>query len=97
MPDQCCPICIGQIPTDPRYPDRLCDDCADRTVDIDGRALNFVNVSLSGGFAAYFADDKTPADVITRDHTVFVDGVRCWADEAYFGGIVLCPAPPANS
>jgi hypothetical protein len=97
MPDQRCPICHAQIPTDPRYPDRLCDACADRAVDIDGRALNFFNVSLSGGFAVYFADDKTPADVVTRDHIVFVDGVRCLADEAYFGGIVLRPARPTNS
>jgi hypothetical protein len=48
---------------------------------------------MSGGFVATFADDKAPAEAVSRDHIVFVDGLRCWADEARFGGIVVRPAP----
>lgn len=34
-------------------------------------------------------DDRKPADVVTESHIVFVDGIKIWADEARFGGIVL--------
>jgi hypothetical protein len=44
---------------------------------------------MSGGFAATFTDDGSPAEEVTRTHLVFVDGRRCTADEARFGGIVL--------
>jgi hypothetical protein len=93
MDSQLCPRCAAEVPTSERYPDRLCADCVSRAVDADGRPLLFYNVSFSGGFRAVFADDQTDADVVSREHLVFVDGVRCWADEARFGGIVLRPAP----
>jgi hypothetical protein len=93
MADQHCPLCGAGVTTSPRYPDHLCTECAGRAVDADGRPLRFYNVSFSGGFRAVFADDETDADAVSRDHLVFVDGVRCWADEARFGGIVLRPAP----
>ncbi|MGA5304205.1 hypothetical protein ACPCHT_30105 [Nucisporomicrobium flavum] len=92
MAIQLCPICGTEVRPNPRYPDHLCQDCAARAVDADGRPLKLFNVSATGGFAAIYADDETPAEAVTRDHIVFVDGVRCVADEARFGGTVIRPS-----
>ncbi|MEV4706712.1 hypothetical protein [Actinoplanes sp. NPDC049316] len=93
MAIQRCPICRTEVRTNPRYPDHLCQDCATRAIAADGRPLKFFNTSATGGFEAIYADDNTPAEAVTRDHVVFVDGVRCVANEARFGGIVIRPAP----
>jgi hypothetical protein len=91
MAIQRCPICLAEVAENPRYPDHLCSECARRAVDADGRPLKFYNTSLSGGFEAIYADDKTPAEAVTRDRIVFVDGAQCVADEARFGGIIIRP------
>jgi hypothetical protein len=93
MTTQHCPICRTGVRPNPRYPDYLCTECAGRAVSVDGRPLRFHNPSLSGGFEAIYADDETPAQAVTRDHIVLVDGVRCLANEARFGGIVIRPVP----
>jgi hypothetical protein len=40
---------------------------------------------MSGGFEAKYADDGSDYP----SHECNIDGVRCHADEAYFGGIVI--------
>jgi hypothetical protein len=92
MTDQRCPLCSAEVAPNPRYPDHLCRDCAVRTVDAAGRAVTLQNTAMSGGVAAFFADGTRAVDV-ERDHVVFVDGVRCRAEEAHFGGIVVRPEP----
>ncbi|RLC61216.1 MAG: hypothetical protein DRI48_10995 [Chloroflexi bacterium] len=57
---------------------------------VTGRALQktllrFYNVSLSGGFAARYADSGRER----HSHVCYIDGVRCRADEAHLGGIVV--------
>jgi hypothetical protein len=86
-PDEPCPICASPRPRSERYPRALCADCVDRAQDETGRRLRFFNTSLSGGFGAEYADDGSPRE----SHLCFVDGVRCQADEARFGGIVIRP------
>lgn len=88
-----CPICGTEQPAVPRYPDYLCRACVARTSTSDGRRLVLVNTSLTGGFAARYADDEELCEEVTVTHIVYVDGVRCWADEARFGGIVVQPRP----
>lgn len=84
---QPCPICGSAQHFNPRYPRHLCRDCAAQAADESGRLLKFCNVSFSGGFQAAYADTGE-----TREsHICFVRGIRCWADEAYFGGIVIQP------
>jgi hypothetical protein len=51
----------------------------------DGRPLRFFNLSLSGGFGAEYADNGEPYD----SSICFIDDVKCFADEARFGGIVI--------
>lgn len=59
----------------------------------EGRALAFSNTDMSGGFAARYADTGE-----RRDSAIcFVDGVRCRAGEARFGGIVIEPDDPGGA
>ena len=52
-----------------------------------GRRLSFSNIDFSGGFEAVFTDTAEKH----ASHVCYVRGVRCWADEAHFGGIVIQP------
>ncbi|HSE72402.1 MAG TPA: hypothetical protein VLA97_16670 [Nocardioidaceae bacterium] len=87
-----CPLCGTVFDMLPRYHGILCRDCADRATDADGRRLRLTNTSLSGGFAAWYADrDRELCEEVSVTHVVYVDGVRCRADEGRFGGIVVRP------
>jgi hypothetical protein len=62
----------------------------DRGEDIGERpglaaAIEFFNTSFGGGFGARCADTGEPRD----SHACVIRGVRCRADEARFGGIVI--------
>ncbi|MCK8783850.1 hypothetical protein M0638_05580 [Roseomonas sp. NAR14] len=85
---QPCPICGRAVAASPRYPRYLCRDCAGRACTADGRKLEFFNAAASGGYMARHADDGTDHP----SHECYVDGRRCHADEARFGGIVIQPA-----
>ena len=76
----------------PRYPNYVCDDCAKRTCDEENRPLKFYNQSMSGGFVAQYQDTGEER----HSHVCFIDGVKCWADEARFGGIVIQVVPEAG-
>lgn len=88
-----CPVCGAEQPAVPRYPDYLCRGCVSRAATREGRTLRLYNTSLTGGFVAKYADDDELAEEESVTHIVYVDGVRCWADEARFGGIVVQPHP----
>jgi len=93
MDDYRCPICgkLGESsPRDPRY---ICVECAHRAVDENGRRLKFSNVAVSGGFEARYADNNEIRD----SHICYVDGRRCFADEAHMGGIVVSLDDDENS
>ena len=80
-----CPICRAALDPVPRYPHYVCADCASKAVAADGRRLQFSNVSLSGGFAASYADTGEPH----ASHACWINGIPCHAGEAHFGGIVI--------
>ena len=87
-----CPICATPVPTDARYPTAVCPACVGRAVDERGRPLRFYNRSLSGGFQAVYADTGDAGIGEERaSHKCWIDGVRCWADEAHLGGVVVYP------
>ena len=85
-PLQHCPICAVAVPYSSRYPRQLCERCAGRAADAQGRALRFSNSDAGGGFVATYAD--TGATYPGR-HRCWVDGQPCFADEHRFGGIVI--------
>lgn len=80
-----CPICFRKVKKSFRYPNYVCSDCCQRASDENGRLLNFFNVDLSGGFWGRYVDTKE----IYESHVCYIDGVKCYADEAHFGGIVI--------
>jgi hypothetical protein len=85
--DQKCPICSTPVVFSERYPQYVCDGCFIRATDADSRSLSFSNASLSGGFAAIYRDTHEESN----SHICYIDGIKCWADEASFGGIVIKP------
>ena len=91
-----CPICGMEQPALPRYPGYLCRACVGRAATHGGRTLTLVNTSASGGFAARYADDGGLAEEESVTHIVYVDGVRCRADESRLGGIVVQPEGEAT-
>jgi hypothetical protein len=62
-----------------------------RAASADGRRLDLVNTSPTGGFAVRYADSGELAEEESVTHVVYVDGVRCRADEGRVGGIVVQP------
>jgi hypothetical protein len=94
--DARCPLCGAAVPADPRYPRAVCADCVRRACDAQGRALDFFNAGAGGGLLAVCRDTGLPHP----SQVCFIDGRRCRADEAKFGGIVVQPiegdAPPAG-
>lgn len=88
-----CPVCGREQPALPRYPDYLCRECVARASTEDGRRLRLVNTSVAGGFAARYADTDELCAEVTVSRVVYVDGIRCRADESRLGGIVVQPHP----
>jgi hypothetical protein len=82
---QYCPICSKPVMPDPRYPRHVCGECADKACSKDGRALSFFNLSIGGGIGAVYDDTGEP--YLSQD--CYIDGVKCFADDARFGGIVI--------
>ena len=82
---QRCPICSTEVLPSLRYPRYVCEECAGKAVAADGRALTFSNLDLAGGFAAHDADTRE----VYPSHECYIAGVKCYADEARFGGIVI--------
>lgn len=72
----------------PRYPRYACRACTERACDADGALLAFSNASMSGGYMARYV----ATGVEYPSHEVYIDGVKCRADEGYMGGIVVQPA-----
>lgn len=71
----------------------ICDECYSMPVCREGRRVDGYNTSLGGGFAVNHLDDKSVCDQVTRDSTVWIDGVECRMGEAKFGGVFVGIAP----
>jgi len=83
--DNHCPVCLKPLELVERYPRRVCDTCASNARSKDGRLLVFSNESMSGGVIAHYAEtgETYPS------HECYIYGIKCHADEARFGGIVI--------
>lgn len=80
-----CPICAVEIEKSRRYPNCVCFDCSKRARDENGRLLKFHNIDLSGGFVGFYVDTNEKYE----SRVCYIDDVKCYADEARFGGIVI--------
>ena len=84
-----CPICNTNMRRLIRYPLSICDTCCSKEnmKDISGNLVDFANTSIGGGFVSLHTIDGTI--IQKEDHICFVKGVKCYAEEARFGGIVI--------
>lgn len=90
-PEHKCPVCATELRYHARYPNYVCDSCIAKATDEHGLPLKFFNTGMYGGFEAVCAD----TDEVRTSHICFINGRRCYADEARTGGIVVeLIAPP---
>lgn len=85
--EQFCPICNTTVNHNSRYPNYLCGDCVDKAQSEDGQLVKFYNIDFGGGCVGEYAATKTKY----YSNIVYVNGVKCYASEAHFGGIVVRP------
>ena len=96
---QHCPICNDKVLESPRSPRYLCNDCVERAVDVNGRAVGFYDRDSGAGLKLRFKD-KTPPDRASPDVEIntpsatgyphiWVEGVECEARVADFDGVVV--------
>lgn len=85
---QRCPLCDQPVRAVPRYPRYVCRACAAKARSADGRPLFFFNRDWSGGVLGRYLDSGEVYD----DVICYIDGVKCMAEEARFGGVVIQPA-----
>lgn len=84
-----CPICSTNMRRLRRYPLAICSNCVsqDDVKDVSGNHVEFINTSMWGGFASIH---KIEGMILQKDeHICFVKGVKCYAEEGYFGGIII--------
>ncbi len=84
-PEYTCPICSTELTYFSRYPNYVCDSCVAKATDESSRALKFFNTGMHGGFKAVYADTNGERE----GHICFIEGNKCYADEARMGGIVV--------
>ena len=80
-----CPICQAKVAHWERYPNQVCERCANKSSDAYGRRLQFSNESLSGGFKVFYRDNGAEY----ARQICYIDGRKCFAGEHRFGGIVV--------
>ena len=81
---QYCPICKVEVQFSSRYPRHVCEDCVANAVSETRRALKFYDYPV---YVGYYTDNHEEY----VSHTCYIDGVKCRADAAHMGGIVLQP------
>lgn len=85
--EQYCPICQSKVQASARYPNYLCGNCVHIALSEDGRPVKFYNEDISGGCVGQYSDTKTKYE----GNILYVNGIKCYAEEARFGGIVIRP------
>jgi hypothetical protein len=82
---QNCSICKTELMLFERYPKYICESCAKKATDLNGRSIEFGNTNMFGGCIGYYKDTKE----LYPYNSCYVDGIECKAEEARFGGIVI--------
>ena len=85
---QHCPICSNEVIPMSRYSNYICDKCIKEATDGEGRKVVFGNTNVLGHGCQgkYRATDEE-----YETNICFIKGMKCKAQEAYFGGIVIQP------
>ncbi len=90
-PGHFCPCCAAPQKPFLRYPWHLCNACRERAVDGAGRALEFANESLSGGFMFRYAGDGDDGWIPCSAVIALIASRPVHITEARFGGVVAEP------
>lgn len=95
QPTQKCPICNSDTFQMQRYPNYVCNGCITRygTRTHDNKKIEFGNVNVFGGFQSKIEGENEYGDV----HVCYINEIKCYANEARFGGIVIQPSPDNNN
>ena len=80
-----CPACGQPKPENKRYPNYLCRGCAPKIEDEAGRRLSITNSDSADGIFITYLDSGEER----KSRECFVQGIRCHASEAHFGGVVI--------
>lgn len=91
---QQCPICSTPVQSSQRYPTYICAACTPRAVDEKGLRVKFSNTGLlGGGIQMIFVDHPRKKQKFPKKDEYwlccYIDGKKCIAHEAHFGGIVI--------
>jgi len=90
-----CPTCGSMIEHFERYPNYICGNCVAKLVDVNGVPIRFENQSLLGtGIIALLLNPATgdydlPDQISSMTGEAFCNGLRCVAEEARFGGVIV--------
>jgi hypothetical protein len=83
MKNKNCPICEKDMSYSERYPKMICHECIELVVNEKGESIKFYNIDHTGGFISIVNDNKG------EEHECYINNLKCYADEARFGGIVV--------
>lgn len=89
--NQNCPICNKETRQNPRYPNYVCEDCSKKAVTDKSEKIRFYNTE-GFGVTAKKEDNST-----YNNDICYIEGIKCKASEAHFGGIVIMPFNTTNS
>jgi len=84
---QCCPICSKDVRPSLRYANYVCSECVPKATDENGQLVGFVNEDISGGCVGVYIGSQQ----LYSKTECFINGIKCKAQEARFGGIVIQP------
>ena len=78
-----CPICDEQTHLSERYPHSVCSECSGKTFNENNEKIEFYNIDIYGGFYSIINGERSEED------KCYINGIKCHAQEARFGGIVV--------
>lgn len=83
-----CPVCDEQLENfNPRYPKAICEKCSENLKDEEGFNVSYFNSDISGGLLS--VHDVNGSKVEKQEQTCYCNGIKCYAEEARMGGIVI--------
>ena len=85
---QHCPTCNRYKKYSSRYPDYVCEKCVALASDKSGKPIVFYNITNDGhGCQGRYLEGGK----LYRGNKCFIKDIKCYAEEAYMGGIIIRP------
>ena len=78
-----CQICKRGRQALQRYPNEICTECENKAVTKDGEPIYFANTDVWGGCVGVVNKQRVNTNIC------YVNGIKCLAYEARFGGITV--------